>query len=53
MTIYRIEKYNKKRNCWILLYSSHNIDLVNEVLKSHLREHQKIYLRLNTIFVPE
>lgn len=51
--IYRIEKYNKKRKCWILIYSSSNFDYVNEVLHVYLKEHRNSWIRLSTVFKSE
>ena len=47
--IYKIEKYNKKKKCWIPLYSSSNFNDMNEFLKEYLHNHRYVWIRLNTL----
>lgn len=47
--IYRIEKYNKKRKCWILIYSTSNFDYANEYVNEYLANHRRVSIRLNTL----
>lgn len=47
--IYRIEKYNKKKKCWVPLYSSSSFDEINKYLKDYLDNHRYVWIRLNTL----
>ena len=51
--LYRIEIYNKDSHEWILIHSTTNIDDAEEVLNLCLKIPKKIWLRLNTLIIPE